>query len=348
MRNLNKQLIRSIFVSRLLSCVLLILLGLTSIACVTPPKTQGPAVIPDDEFELVSTLTAGQEYSQSGRVDLAEIQYRQAIGAGANLANVYNNLGFVLQSQGRFDEAVVWYRKAVKHTPEHVIARENLARVLYQLGDYRGALYENIKLLDIIHDSESERLREIVGEPVGKREIIDIYRNLSQIYLTVGVLDDAVCYSWLAFATAQNMFEAGRHSRLLLSLDLIPGALATLRGVVVANEGRVPAKILVDYAIALYLSGVYDLADTSASRVLNMERAERIDRRSARLVRMMIAKAKGEDDTIELLTETLFSDEEEFCELKELDREQYWPLKFRDQVDEYVRSVCINGSRSTA
>lgn len=331
-----------------LKVMLLSFLASLTFACITPPKIDGPAVIPKDEFELVSTLTAGQQFSQSGRVDLAEIQYRRALRLGADMANVYNNLGFVLQSQGRYDEALIWYRKAIENSPLHVIARENLARVLYQLGDYRAALYENIKLLDIINDSEPESLREIVKEPVGTREIIDIYRNLSQIYLTVGVLDDAVCYSWLAFITAQNMFEAGRHSRLLLSLDLIPSAVGTLRGVVIANDGNVPAKILVDYGISLYLSGNLELADTSASRVLTMERAERVDRRTARLVRILTAKAKGKTASLKLLEESLFADELQFCELAELDEDQYWPLKFRDEVDEFIRSVCVDGSKRTA
>lgn len=305
-------------------------------------------MIPEDEFELVSTLTAGQQFSQSGRVDLAEIQYRRALELGADLANVYNNLGYVLQSQGRYEEALIWYRRAVEHTSEHIIARENLARVLYQLGKYRAALLENLKLLDVINTTEAERLREIIGEPVGAKEIIDIYRNLSQIYLTVGVIDDAVCYSWLAYITAQNMFEAGRHSRLLLSLDMIDAAEGILRQVVVANQGNVPAKILVDYGIALFLLDRYELAETSASRVLTMEQAGRVDRRTARIVRILIARMDEDKETSKLLEESLFSDDPEFCEREQLDEEQYWPLAFADRVDELVRSVCLDGSKRAA
>lgn len=314
-------------------------------ACITPPPTTGPAVIPEDEFRLVSTLTTGQELSQSGRVDLAEIQFRKALALGADLANVYNNLGFVLQSQGRYEEALGWYRKAVEREPRHVIARENTARVLYQLGQYRAALLENLQLLDIIVGSEPEELRAIVGEPVGNREIVDIYRNLSQIYLTVGVLDDAICYSGLAFAVAQNMFEAGRHARLLLSLDKTADAVGMLRMVVITNEGNVPPKVMVDYGIALYLQQSYELADTSATRVLTSANARPTDRRLARLIRILVAQAREDTATEELVLESVLAEDPELCEATNLDPDQYWPLAFLDKVEALVRSICSDGSK---
>ena len=268
--------------SRIPSILLGIFLLSCSLSCLVPPSNRSASVIADKELQLVSVLRRGKEYSKTGRMDLAEREFRLAARQRPGLDNIYNDLGFVLQSQARYQEAAQWYEKALAVEPKNTIARDNLARLLYQTEEYRPSLIENLKLIDVILSTEATELIRTVGEPYGEQDLVSIYRNLANIYYTVGVLDDAVCYSWLAHILGANTYQAGQHARMLLSIDKNAAALITLRDVFVTNQGKVPAKLVLDYGIALYLSGNATLARTAAARVLGQRDAERIDRRTAR------------------------------------------------------------------
>ncbi len=275
-------------------------------------------------------------------MDLAEREFRRAIEQRPGLDNLYNDLGYVLQSQARYDEAAEWFTKALEVEPKNAIARDNLARLLYQTEEFRPSLIQHLKLMDTIMSSDAIALNDTVGEPYGEQDLVEIYRNMANIYYTVGVLDDATCYSWLAHILGANTYQAGQHARMLLSIDKNTAALITLRDVFVANGGRVPAKLLLDYGIALYLGGNTSLAKTAAGRVLTQRDAERIDRRTARLLSLLVSSEKERT----LLTESLFEEEPKICELEVLDSEQYWPIQFYDSVEKLVMTVCEDVEQS--
>ena len=338
------------FLKTLIACRKLIVasLALSLFGCIVPPEIEEARVLSPDELRLISTVQEGKQFSRSGRMDLAEERFRLAIEQKPGLDNVYNDLAYSLQSQARLDEAILWYRDALKIAPDNVIARENLVRVLYQTGEYRSALIENLRLMDTMLRLEPEELSKIVGQPWGPKEIVPVFRTMANIYYTVGVYDDAACYSWLAFAIGANMYEAGQHSRLLLSLDRTDQALATLRQVVIANSGEVPPKVMVDYGMTLYLHGQKGIAETAVEKVLTQTAADRVDRRTARLIRLLIANGSGNKAEAELIIESILEDDTEFCEREELDEEGYWPLAFLESVEAAVKDVCTNENESLA
>ncbi|MCJ7538112.1 MAG: tetratricopeptide repeat protein, partial [Desulfobacterales bacterium] len=62
---------------------------------------------------------------------------------------VHNNIGVVLEKQGRIDEAIIHYEKALQIHPGYVDAHMNLGSALYSLGKYMKAIehyQESIKL----------------------------------------------------------------------------------------------------------------------------------------------------------------------------------------------------------
>ena len=56
--------------------------------------------------------------------------YRRSAELKPNYAGAYNNLGTVLQSQGKLDEAVACHRRALELKPDHAEAYSNLSSAL--------------------------------------------------------------------------------------------------------------------------------------------------------------------------------------------------------------------------
>jgi hypothetical protein len=65
-------------------------------SCVLPPPGVGSYVLPAEEVSVVALLQRGEHYSQSGRTDLAEVEFRKALALQPDLPNLLNNLGFAL------------------------------------------------------------------------------------------------------------------------------------------------------------------------------------------------------------------------------------------------------------
>ena len=89
-------------VNILMLCSLLLL----GASCVVPPTGLEPVVIPADEFSFVSSVKRGKDYALGGRLLQAEEHFRAALRYSTEVSSVYNDLGFVLHGQSRFDEAI--------------------------------------------------------------------------------------------------------------------------------------------------------------------------------------------------------------------------------------------------
>jgi tetratricopeptide (TPR) repeat protein len=107
-------------------------------------------------------------FVQAGEFGEAESHYRKAV-AGRPTAETYNGLGYVLARQGRADEAVGEFRKAIEVDPKFTPAYNNLAGALVKQGKleeaasaYRRSLAE--KPSPAVSNALAAVLREI-GEP---------------------------------------------------------------------------------------------------------------------------------------------------------------------------------------
>ena len=75
---------------------------------------------------------------QAGDFAEAESHYRQAL-PGRPTAETHNGLGYVLARQGRADEAIAEFRKAIDIDPNFTPAYNNLADALAQQGKLEEA-----------------------------------------------------------------------------------------------------------------------------------------------------------------------------------------------------------------
>ena len=77
-------------------------------------------------------------FVQAGKFAEAESHYRQAL-AGKPTAETHNGLGYVLARQGRTDEAVAEFRKAIDVDAKFTPAYNNLAEALAKQGKLEEA-----------------------------------------------------------------------------------------------------------------------------------------------------------------------------------------------------------------
>jgi len=84
-----------------------------------------------------------------GRQDEALESYRRALGINADYPDVYNNVGNILTDKGRFEEACENYLKALQRAPTFVEAYINLGLACIAMGNKDDAVQCFRKALDV-------------------------------------------------------------------------------------------------------------------------------------------------------------------------------------------------------
>lgn len=83
-----------------------------------------------------------QQAQQRGDHELAVSKYQEVIRLDPNLVAAHANLGVVLVSLGRYDEAITQYHIALAEAPGNPQLRLNLGLGYYKKGDFAGAAAE--------------------------------------------------------------------------------------------------------------------------------------------------------------------------------------------------------------
>jgi protein O-mannosyl-transferase len=94
----------------------------------------------------------GLTFSQQGRTDEAIAHFQKAIELNPDFVNAHNNLGIALNLKGRSDEAIEQYTKALALDPKHAQAHYNLGNVLFRKGQTDEAIAHFQKALAINPD----------------------------------------------------------------------------------------------------------------------------------------------------------------------------------------------------
>ncbi|MBP7096695.1 MAG: tetratricopeptide repeat protein [Spirochaetia bacterium] len=95
-------------------------------------------------------------YAQFGQYDEAEARFVEALGRRENLASLVN-LGNISYLRDESREAVGWYERALKLSPESGVALLGLARALYELEDF-SALESAVAKLKAVSPELAARL----------------------------------------------------------------------------------------------------------------------------------------------------------------------------------------------
>src|SRR6516162_271181 len=128
----------------------------------------------------------GNVLKEQGKLDNAVAQYHRALALKPDFAEAHNNLGNTLKKQGRLDEAVAQYERALALKPDYVVAR-------YNLGNTYG---ERGKL-----DNAAAHYRQALAV---NPNYVEAYNNLGNALKEQGKLDEAVAHYRQAVAINPN------------------------------------------------------------------------------------------------------------------------------------------------
>ncbi len=143
----------------------------------------------------------GNSLLNQGRVDEAIIQYQKALALWPESANAHTSLGNALLRKGWMDEAIIQYQKALVLQPESADARERFGDALFQKGRMDEAIIQYQKALEI------------------KPDFAEAHNNLGYCLLQIGRVDEAITQFQKALEIKPDYAEA--HNNLGGGLLLI-------------------------------------------------------------------------------------------------------------------------------
>ena len=114
---------------------LLFAIAISSLFSCTLPRVY----VIDDPLAAAQHNELGYIYESQGKYELAEKEYWRALKKEKNWAIPYFNLGNVRFKQGDLNKAEEYYRKALQRDPNNSDIMNNLAYILCELGQYEKA-----------------------------------------------------------------------------------------------------------------------------------------------------------------------------------------------------------------
>lgn len=199
------------------------------------------------ETRAVSEHNLAAALQSEGRADDAIAHYRRAIEIKKDYAPSYSNLGAALMAKGETGAAIDAYRQAIAIAPDLADAHFNLGNALMARGDAASAA------------TEFERARELGGSAV------DVETNLGLALSESGQRDAAIAALQRAIALSPNNLTAHYAlGRAFLESQRANDAIEQLR--IAASNPNATADMINDYGIALISSGRLDDAISAFER----------------------------------------------------------------------------------
>ena len=72
----------------------------------------------------------GLSFLKLSRLDESKKEFQRAVQIEPNMAEAYNNLGYLNEAMDNFDAAIAMYKKALAVRPDYKTARENMERLV--------------------------------------------------------------------------------------------------------------------------------------------------------------------------------------------------------------------------
>ncbi|HUB68592.1 MAG TPA: tetratricopeptide repeat protein [Candidatus Methylacidiphilales bacterium] len=178
----------------------------------------------------------GNAFLHQGKADEAITQYKKALGIDMNLAEVHYNLGVALIHKREMDDAISQFQKALELNPNYADAHNNLGNALSQKGQVDDAIIEYQKALKV-----NPRYPEAQS-------------NLGLAFLQKGRVDDAIVQ--LQKAAEADPTNTTTHYLLgnaLLQKGRLDEAIAQLQNAAALDPGN--ADVHNSLGVALAQSG---------------------------------------------------------------------------------------------
>jgi len=139
-------------------------------AKVTKPATVDPAA-EARLTELRQHVAHGAEFFHKGRYADAEVEYRAAVRLDPQNADMHADLALAHMSNGDLDEAVTECREALRLDSKNYDAHSHLGLALEMKGDLDGAIAEDREALGLNPDNAGEHLG--LGNALGEKGDLD-------------------------------------------------------------------------------------------------------------------------------------------------------------------------------
>lgn len=120
--------------------------------------------IPEEERTAQNWLLLGNILQDQGKSDEAIFMYNKAIEADDTYYKAYYNLGNIFLNEGKPNMAVEEFKKVIKLKPEYAYGHYNLGCAYLKLGKYSKAKYEFLVATDY------------------KNNVADFHYNLAYVY----------------------------------------------------------------------------------------------------------------------------------------------------------------------
>lgn len=128
------------------------------------------AVLATDAASWAAHNNLGGFLVEQGRLDEALVHFSKAVEIRPSDARAQYNLGAALREKGRFDEAIAHLRTAVAIQPDYVPARNGLARALASIGDWDGSM-EQLERSLLLDDDQAEAHNNLANVLRQKRRL---------------------------------------------------------------------------------------------------------------------------------------------------------------------------------
>ncbi len=120
--------------------------------------------IPEEERTAQNWLLLGNILQDQGKIDEAVFMFNRAIQVDDTFYKAYYNLGNIYLQDGRPNMAIEQYKKVIKLKPEYPYAHYNLGCAYIKLGKLGKAKYELLTAIDL------------------KNTVADFHYNLAYVY----------------------------------------------------------------------------------------------------------------------------------------------------------------------
>jgi protein O-mannosyl-transferase len=215
--------------------------------------------------------------ASSGRTDEAIEHYRTALEIKPDYPDAHNNLGIALASRGQIDEAIAHYRKALEINPDYALAHNNLGIALANCGQIDEAISQFRKALEIDPDyAEAQAdLGNVLAHRGRTNEAILCYERALQLKPGFASAHNGLGNALSDLGRAD---EAERHFQKALEIDPSFAEAHNNLGMVLIRCGRV------DEAVAEFRKAIQskpDFAEAHANLGLTLNSQGRIDEAAA-------------------------------------------------------------------
>jgi tetratricopeptide (TPR) repeat protein len=199
--------------------------------------------------DLSALITIGKRAFEEKDFFRAEKLLREAIGGGADYADIHYVLGLIYHQWGKLPQAVEHFEKALGLNPEYMEVLLSLSITLNDMGRYDEA--------KIVYQRASDSVAR-AGEPAKgslfRGKIANLHAELGELYLALRQYDDAIREYRKALAVAPEYPDLRiRMAVALREAGRMPEGLEEVRRVLASHPGNIQAMI--QQGIFLYLSG---------------------------------------------------------------------------------------------